>query len=331
MKILIIQTAFIGDVILATALVEKLGHAVPGAQVDMLVRKGNETLLHNNPIISHCWVWNKKRQKYRSLVKIIRSLRQHHYDEIINVQRFMASGLITVLAGAKHTTGYKKNPLSRFFTLAVPHSLGDGLHETERNQQLINHLTEDKQPAMPRLYPSELDFYQVKKYKSQDYITVSAASVWFTKQFPPEQWTALMDILTKHDMPVYFIGSKADADISNRIIDDSKNEKLYNLCGKLSFLESAALMKDANMNYTNDSAPLHIASAMNANTTAVFCSTIPEFGFGPLANNSRVAQIEYDLSCRPCGVHGYRTCPKKHFRCAYDIDIEKLVSQCKKI
>jgi heptosyltransferase-2 len=87
------------------------------------------------------------------------------------------------------------------------------------------------------------------------------------------------------------------------------------MAGRLTFLESAALMRRATMNYVNDSAPLHIASAVDAPVTAVFCSTLPAFGFGPLSPSARVVQVE-GLSCRPCGVHGRRSCPEGHFACA---------------
>jgi heptosyltransferase-2 len=83
-------------------------------------------------------------------------------------------------------------------------------------------------------------------------------------------------------------------------------------------------MRNANMNYTNDSAPLHIASAMNAPVTAVFCSTIPQFGFGPLSQKSFVVEIKYKLYCRPCGLHGFRKCPEGHFKCALEIEVNDL-------
>jgi heptosyltransferase-2 len=98
-----------------------------------------------------------------------------------------------------------------------------------------------------------------------------------------------------------------------------------NLCGKLSFLQSAALMQAAEMNYTNDSAPLHFASAMNSPVTAVFCSTVPAFGFGPLRNNGKAVEIKERLSCRPCGLHGHKTCPEGHFKCAMEITNEQLL------
>ena len=124
---------------------------------------------------------------------------------------------------------------------------------------------------------------------------------------------------------VYLIGGVEDIEFCNEIIDSSKHPETSNLSGKLSLLQTAVLMKDARMNYVNDSAPLHIASAMDAPVTAVFCSTVPEFGFGPLSNNSKVVQTIEDLDCRPCGLHGYSKCPKGHFKCANSIQIDQLI------
>jgi heptosyltransferase-2 len=98
-------------------------------------------------------------------------------------------------------------------------------------------------------------------------------------------------------------------------------ENVVNLAGKLSLLQSAALMRDAAMSYVNDSAPLHLASAMNAPTTCIFCSTVPAFGFGPLADNACIVEPAEPLECRPCGLHGFRKCPQQHFRCAKSIDV----------
>ena len=84
-------------------------------------------------------------------------------------------------------------------------------------------------------------------------------------------------------------------------------------------------MKDAEMNYVNDSAPLHLAGAMNASVTVIYCSTVPDFGFGPLSDNSRIVETKIKLNCRPCGLHGYRECPLTHFKCAHSIKIEEVV------
>jgi heptosyltransferase-2 len=86
-------------------------------------------------------------------------------------------------------------------------------------------------------------------------------------------------------------------------------------------MQSAALMKDARMNYVNDSGPLHICSAMNAPVTAFFCSTTPDFGFGPLSDQSTTIESKMALACKPCGLHGYKSCPKGHFDCGNSIQV----------
>jgi len=86
-------------------------------------------------------------------------------------------------------------------------------------------------------------------------------------------------------------------------------------------------MEGALMNYMNDSAPMHLASAMNAPTTAIFCSTIPAFGFGPLADDRTVIESDQKLTCRPCGIHGSKDCPEKHFDCAEKIPVKSLIAR----
>ena len=79
-------------------------------------------------------------------------------------------------------------------------------------------------------------------------------------------------------------------------------------------------MKKAKMNFVNDSGPLHLASSMNAPTTAFFCSTDPSFGFGPLAENRTVKEVK-NLDCRPCGLHGHKNCPEGHFKCGHGMPL----------
>jgi heptosyltransferase-2 len=86
-------------------------------------------------------------------------------------------------------------------------------------------------------------------------------------------------------------------------------------------------MKSATMNFMNDSAPMHLASSVDAPTTAIFCSTVTSFGFGPLSNNSIVVETKEKLDCRPCGLHGHKECPKKHFKCAENININELLAR----
>ena len=79
------------------------------------------------------------------------------------------------------------------------------------------------------------------------------------------------------------------------------------------------------MTYTNDSAPMHFASAVNAPVSAIYCSTVPSFGFGPLSDQHFVFETDKDLDCRPCGLHGKKQCPEGHFNCS-EIDFKKILS-----
>jgi len=320
---LIIQTAFIGDVILATALVEKIYRHYPEAYIDFLVRKGNEGLLIGNPHLKNVLVWNKKESKVLNLFKIIFQVRESKYDFIINVHRFGSSGLITAFSGAKTKIGFDKNPFSFLFDKKIKHEIGN-LHEVQRNQKLIEEIT-DANYAKPKLFPSVYDFEKVKQFQTGKYVCVAPTSVWFTKQFPAEKWIELINSIKNKFDKIFLLGAPSDHHVCESIRLSVADERVVNLSGKLSFLESAALMQSAEMNYVNDSAPMHIASSMNAPVTAVYCSTVPLFGFGPLSDKSFVIETTEKLSCRPCGLHGYKDCPQEHFKCAYSISNEKLV------
>jgi lipopolysaccharide heptosyltransferase II len=322
-KILIIQTAFLGDVVLATGLVEKLHAHFPQAQLDFLLRKGNESLLKGHPLLRQVLVWSKQEGKYKSLLQLLKQIRQERYDLVVNLQRFGATGILTALSGAHETVGFDKNPFSRFFTRRYTHDVDSGTHEVERNHQLIASLT-NWQPAKPRLYPSQEDFAKVQPLKQEPFICMAPTSVWFTKQYPLEQWVELLDQLGDR-YTVYLLGAPADKGHCDEIIGKTQHARVQNLCGQLNLLQSAALMRDAVLNYVNDSGPMHLASALDAPTCAIFCSTVPRFGFGPLASFAEVVEREAPLYCRPCGLHGYKSCPQGHFKCATEIKTQQLL------
>ncbi len=326
-KILVIQTAFIGDVVLATGILEKLHACHPEASIDILVRKGNESLFTDHPFLHEVLIWDKKQSKYAHLLSLLKQIRQKRYDILINVQRFAATGFLTAFSKAKQTIGFDKNPFSFLFSDVIRHVVNEGsyiLHETERNHELIRAIT-DKTAAKPKLYPSEKDQKAVEQWTGTKFICIAPASVWFTKQFPADQWKELVNALPQN-LTVYLLGAPGDQALCESIRSGSQHPSIINLSGKLNFLESAALMKNAVMNYVNDSAPMHFASSVNAPVTAVYCSTIPAFGFGPLSDNSHIIEVTEPLSCRPCGLHGKKTCPLGHFNCARLITRQQLLS-----
>lgn len=323
---LIVQSAFTGDVILATSLIEKLHAADENNRIDILVRKGNESLLDHNPFINEILIWDKKKDKYKNLLQLIFRIREKKYYAVINLQRFSSTGILTAFSSAHKKIGFNKNPFSFLYSHRIKHVVKKGIHEIDRNQLLIDSFAPGR-PEKPRLYPSIENFISVKPLKHREFITIAPSSVWFTKTFPAYKWMELINHhrLKKPSLLIYLLGSKGEFAHSEYVKNISGNQDIINLCGTLSFLESAALMKDALMNFTNDSAPLHMAGAVNAPVTAIYCSTIPDFGFGPLSDISKIIETSQILNCRPCGIHGYMECPLTHFKCAHTIDVTNAV------
>jgi lipopolysaccharide heptosyltransferase II len=316
---LIIQTAFLGDAILATALAENIYQQNKSNRISILVKKGNESLFKSHPFLKNVLVWDKTSDKNINLIKTIKLVRKHHFDVVVNIQRFFSTGLITALSGADVKIGFDKNPLSFLFTDVVKHTIGDGVHEVERNLRLIKAYTSISN-SKPRLYPTEDNILKIKSIVTEPYVVLAPASVWKTKQLPESKWIELGNYC-KSNYIIVFAGAGNDADLCYRIADKIGINNCIITAGKLNLLESAALIKEAKMTYVNDSGPLHIASAVSAPVTAFFCSTIPEFGFGPLSDNAKIIESNIKPDCKPCGIHGKKSCPLGHYNCGNEIQI----------
>lgn len=348
-RILVIQTAFIGDVVLATALLQNLHAAYPSAKIDILVRQGADELFTDHPYINEVHVWNKKKNKYQHLFQIIQTIRRIKYDVVINVQRYLATGIITVLSGAKKTIGFDKNPLSFLFSVVVVHLFGAAaeaaeaggradaagraaeqnsnsasLHETSRNHALLASLT-TAPVAKPALYPSAANFAAVQKWQGAPYICMSPGSVWETKKMPAKNWIDLINAVPTN-YTIYLMGAPNETALCAEILSGSSRGGVVNIAGQLNLLEAAALIKGARLNYVNDSAPMHLASATSAPVAAIYCSTIPAFGYGPLSDTQFVVETLEHLPCKPCGLHGKKACPLGHFNCGHSITTAQLLA-----
>ena len=331
-KILLIQTAFLGDVILATAAIESILIELPQAEIHFLLRKGNESVLQNHPKLKKVWVYDKRR-KLADSWRLVQAFRKERFDFVFNFHRFFSSGIITVLSNAGFTAGFTKNPLSGLFSKMVEHTLtfplkmnGKYLHEIERNHQVVETWRKFNL-AKPKLYPSDSDREKVRDWKGKRFITMAPGSVWPTKRLPIVKWVELIEKFPG-EYEIVLLGSPTEKELCEEIYNLTKKRGgVHNLAGSLSILQSAVLQSYAENNYVNDSGPLHMASAMDAAVTAFFLSTVPEFGFGPLSSQSNIIQVKENLECRPCGIHGFKACPKQHFRCAFNIQLDSELSK----
>ena len=342
-RILVIQTAFIGDTILMTSFLEKLRDVYGETDIHILIRKGHEDIFKNNPLVNKIWSWDKRHNKFIQLLKIILKLRHYRFDFVFNLHRYFSSGLVSFLIKAKKKIGFNKNPFSLFYSKAVRHKIPDYrddrkfLHEVQRNYELIRavetHLEFlDSSALKPKVYfkvhEYKLENYGIKK----KYICLSPKSVWKTKEWHKDGWLQLLALLEKTPYQIIFLGSKGEESYSKNLIELSHTKPEFKdnclLLHGLSLHEVAFILFGAERLFVNDSGLLHLASSVNCPTTAIFCSTVEDFGFYPLALKSNVVDVK-NLECRPCSLHGLTSCPKGHFRCSKDIQAKSVYQTLK--
>jgi len=336
-SVLLIQTAFLGDAILSTSLLETLSHQYPEASFYVLTRKGHEPLFQYHPKVKKVWSWNKAGtfQKYVNLLNIVLEIRSlPKFDLLVNLQRFFSTGFVSLLVRARDKLGFTQNPLSTFFTHKIPFQIqslnedGTLKHEVQRNYELLRtfdtSLTyKQANELRPKIYFGNALLDSTRIDFERQNIILAPASVWTTKEWPEAKWRDFIlelrrDSRFSHDL-IYIVGAKEDIPKAKRIQESVEKvipqSGVQILAGKQSIVQTMMMMKKVKFVVANDSAPIHMASAMNTPTLAIFCSTLPEFGFYPLAQKSLVWEVK-NLACRSCGNHGRDKCPLIHFACA---------------
>jgi len=324
-RVLVAQTAFLGDCVLATSLLGAIHVEHPDWHIDVLVRKGCEGLFVGHPFVGKVLVWDKGSDKNLGLFRLIKEIRANEYHIMLQAQRFLSGSLSLILSGAEHKVGYASAPLSWLFTHRAAHDFKDNWHEVDRLDQLWKPFSKQNQRPRPRLYPTEEQQLKASSYSETPFVTIAPGSVWATKQWPVAKWIELVRQINGR-YRVLIIGSKAETLLAEEIMAGCTRFEVQNLCGKTDLLVAAAIMQRAAMNYSNDSLPVHLASAVNAPMCMVYCSTVPQFGFYPLSDVAHIIEPP-QLDCRPCGLHGQRACPKGHFRCAHEVNVGALVGK----
>jgi len=330
-RILVIQTAFIGDVILMLPLVKVLKENYQYCKIDFLCIPQTSNLLENNPNINDVIVYDKNGtdKGTKNLFKIIKTVRKGNYDIILTPHRSFRSAIISFFSNCKTTISFDKSSMSFLYTNRVEYE--ERSHEIIRNLKLLKPLgINETEIIKPDLYPGEKDKYVVddftKKYgisEEEKFISIAPGSVWNTKRFPEEKFVKLLDCFTGDKIKIILIGSESDHKLCESILSSSDNKNICNLAGELSLLQSAELIKRVKLLITNDSAPLHIANSVGTNVIAIFGATTPAFGFYPYGKSDVVYEIN-GLDCRPCAIHGGNKCPVKSFDCMIRIDEEEI-------
>ena len=324
-RVLIVQTAYLGDLVLATPLIRAAKTLWPEAEVDFLCIPQTAGLLEGHPLLTRLFVYDKRRalRGLATFVPTVLALRQRHYDVALVPHPSLRSALLVALAGATERIGFDRNAGRWLYTRVVAYAREK--HEVERNLGLLEPFGGVALPARPELFPSERDRSRVAKLLrdvDDRFVAVAPGSVWPTKRWLPEGFARVCHWLAdRHGFRCVLIGGAEDRSLAAQIVGLT-NGAAVNLAGELTPLQSAEVVRRARLLVTNDTAPLHMASAVGTPVVAIFGPTVPEFGFGPYRVPSRIAQV--NLPCRPCAPHGGRRCPIGTFACMRKLSAERV-------
>ncbi|MBK8945504.1 MAG: lipopolysaccharide heptosyltransferase II [Ignavibacteriae bacterium] len=326
-KILVIQTAFIGDAILSTPILREIKKIYPTSKLDILVIPQTSNLFKHNPHISKIIEFDKREKLTRifSFFKVLKIVFIEKYDAVISIQSSFTSSIIMLIGRIKIRIGY---PRQKLLTHTI--NLIKGLHLRKRVLKLL-------EPFGDFIFNDETElFWSEQEEKKIDMLLnrsdgifrlgIAPSSAQFTKQWPKEYFKELIKLLSNHNLEIFLIGGKEDKLLCNEIAEINA-AKIKNLAGELSLLESAALIKNMNLILSNDSAPMHIANAVKTDVIAIFGPTVKNFGFYPYRENDKILEVELD--CRPCGKHGGSKCPLDHFKCMLELKPEFVYQKIK--
>jgi heptosyltransferase-2 len=336
-KILIIQTAFIGDVVLATPLIQSLSKGFPEAELHMITTPKGREALNGDPCLANIIPYDKNGQQKGifHFLKIVEELRRMHFDLAVVPHPSFRSSLLAFLCGIPYRIGFDRNAASFLFTSKIGYQLK--LHEAKRNLELAYSLGAPEED-----YPLKIHISGKNREFSRDFISrngvlpidsligINPCSVWPTKRWIPERFAQVGDALSNEfKAKIILVGGHEDGWLVEKIALFMKTRPIL-AAGRLSLKHLAGVMERCQLFITNDSGPLHLAMAMKTPTVAIFGPTTTDLGFGPYGESFRVVE-KAGLNCRPCGKHGGQRCPLKSFACMKGITVDDVVSAAREL
>ena len=327
-KILIIQTAFLGDVILTTPVIDTLAEKYGQAEIDFLTIPPSVNLIETHPAVSHVLVFDKRGgdSGIKGLLRIAERMQNRKYDICICPHRSLRSAFIAWRTRAGIRIGFETSAWKYAFTHRIRYQVDR--HEIERNLSLLHPLGLDSPIRKPSVFPDETDRQHVSRIlseaglaNSEKLFAVAPGSVWATKRWPKLYYAELCRLAGESGWQPVLIGSREDLELCEEIAGRSGHG--INLAGKFTLRQAGELLSRCQALLTNDSAPLHLGMAFDIPVFAIFGPTIPGFGFAPFGPKGIILERD-DVGCRPCTRHGGKTCPVKTFDCMELIDPESV-------
>jgi heptosyltransferase II len=317
-RCLVIQTAFLGDVVLTTPLLSRL--AEQHGPVDVVTTAGAAGLLEHHPAVAAVLRYDKRGadRGWRGLWRMGALLRSRRYRRVYLPHRSLRSATLALWSGAAERIGFDDSPAAVTYTSRVIRPRFG--HEVERLLTLAGR-TGGESPAvtvsLTRADQAAADAWLSMHQVGSRFIAIAPGSIWATKRWPYYE-----ELVARLEYPSVLVGGQEDAAVAGALVAGSVQG--VSAAGALTLRESAALIRRAAVLVTNDSAPLHLATAVGTPVVAIFGPTVPEFGFGPRRSGDLTLGLD-ELPCRPCSKHGPPQCPLGHHRCMRDLSVDQVL------
>jgi len=324
-KFLVVRFSSIGDIILTTPVFRHLKQEVEDSEIHFLTKSGYASLLSENPYIDQIHSFDG------DIRSCIAALRKLEIDYVIDLHRNLRSARIK--QGLKRV-GFSVRKLNWQKWLLVNLKL-DRLpdrHIVDRNLDTINSFIEERDKGgLDYFIPKkeELPIHSLPKVFFHGYIGLSIGAQHETKKLPPESLVKLCRLL---EYPVVVLGGPEDRETGKIIASSLPEKNIVNACGSYSIHQSASLVRGARLLITHDTGLMHIGAAFQKTIISVWGNTVPEFGMYPYRADPSSVQFEVPgLSCRPCSKIGHQKCPKGHFNCMLQQDLEEIARSAKQL
>ncbi len=333
-KILVIQTAFPGDAILTLPFIQDLKKKSPDYLIDVLCIPSTAEIFIASPYINSIISFDKKgkQKSILSFIKFIKELKSKEYEIVYSPHRSLRSAIIAMNLSAKETYGFENSSLKFAFKHTVKYD--PSVHEVKRNLEFVgDDYSIDKWRITPEITVTAGSKENVQKFLSENkidkFIVLAPGSVWETKKYPIEYFKQIVNHFANRKHQIILIGGNEDKILCEEL-KRGYEEVVHIAAGEFTFIETIELLKSTSLLICNDSAPTHLGMCADIPVLTIYCSTVPQFGFYPY--NMKSDYISYDnLSCKPCGIHGYSSCPLGTFDCAKLLVPDLVIEKAEKI
>jgi heptosyltransferase II len=326
MKILLVQTSFLGDTILSTPVIAGIKTLFPKAQLWMMTTPLSADLVRRDPLLNGVLPFDKRKSRagVLGLLQAARELKSFRFDRVYSLHRSYRTSLLLWLAGIPFRVGCT-DAKGRFFYHRLK-SRDFSRHDVIRNMSILKGELDLVPDAMQlRLFApplSEIDgALRTELPPAGSYAVLVPGSVWPTKMWNRQGFRQVAEFLIKMGVGVVLLGAESDRAVCAQV---SRNLPVVNLSGRTSISEAMSIIEHARVVVCNDSMSLHMASAFKIPTAVIFCATSVSYGYGPWQNRAVVIEQE-NLDCKPCRPHGSVKCPNGTEACMRGPEADRVI------